>query len=80
MIDKGVEEAMKAGTRDAFFDLPPEAADKREFLHLMDRARQQFERVFILLINDAEVSGAELLEEQHAQARVEAIHRRAANA
>lgn len=65
-------------TRDLFFDLPPEAREQREFLHLMDRARQQFEGYFIKLICGAKVEKSEILAESHMRASVEAA-RRAAN-
>lgn len=72
-------ETVKAGVRDTFFQLPVEAKEQREFLHLMDKARQQFENVLQLLINNATVSHAELLEAEHTAMRVDAINRRTLN-
>lgn len=77
--DPLVQEALQAvrdGVRDLFFATPPEAAQQREFLHLMDRARQQFEGVFTLLIAGAEVSRYELTEEAHTKARAASINER----
>jgi hypothetical protein len=80
MADPLVSEALQTireSTRDLFFDLAPESAKEREFLHLMDRARQQFERYFLLLIEGAKVEKSEILAETHAQARIDAIRRAA---
>lgn len=80
MADPLVSEALatiKEQTRALFFELKPEAAQQREFLHLMDRARQQFENYFLLLINEATVEKAEIMAEDHAKARLESIRRAA---
>lgn len=79
LTDPLVQEALRAireGVRDTFFATPHDAAQQREFLHLMDRARQQFEGVFTLLIAGAEVSQYELTEEAHTKARLEAVNQR----
>lgn len=67
--------AIKANVRDLFFELKPEQAGSREMLHLMDRARQQFENVFRLHIAGMTVSKYELLDEANTAARVEAVRR-----
>lgn len=64
-------------TRDLFFDLPPEAREQREFLHLMDRARQQFEGYFYKLISGMKVEKSEILAEAHMRASVDAARRSA---
>lgn len=76
MSDPLVIEALatvRDSVRDLFFALPSEHKDAREMLHLMDRARQQFEGVFRLLIAGASVDRHELLEEEHTKARLDAI-------
>lgn len=75
LVQKALE-ALRDGVRDAFFETPADAAQRREFLHLMDRARQQFEGAFRLLIHGAEVSKFELTEEAHTRARLESINER----
>ena len=67
---------IKTETQALFFQLPSQAREEREMLHLMDRARQQFENVFRVLISAGEVSRYELLDEQHTAARLEAINER----
>lgn len=64
---------VRESVRDLFFDLPADHKDAREMLHLMDRARQQFEGVFRLLIAGAAVDRHEMLQEEHTKARLNAI-------
>ena len=66
---------LKTSVCDLFFELPLDATKEREFLHLMDKARQQFEACFIVLINGAEISKHELMAVEHTAARVAAIRR-----
>jgi len=68
--------AIKNNVQSLFFELDGNAAKEREFLHLMDRARQQFELVFRLHISGLEVAKAELMQREHAQARLEAARNR----
>jgi hypothetical protein len=74
---QGALSTIKAQVRDLVFELPLEATDKRQFLVLMDKAREQFERVFTLLISGAEVSKYELDAEANTQARLDAIREKA---
>ena len=67
---------IKTETQAMFFQLGSQAREQREMLHLMDRARQQFENVFRVLISAGEVSRYELLDEQHTAARLAAISER----
>lgn len=80
--DETLQEALavvKESTRGAFFALPIEAAEQLRFLNMQDKARQQFENVLQLLINNVDVSRAELLEQEHTAMRVDAINRRVSN-
>lgn len=65
--------AMKTAISQAFFDTPAEAADVREGLHKMDRARQQFEGAFRSLIAGGEVEAHERQAEAMAARALEAI-------
>lgn len=65
--------AIKANVRDLFFELGSEQAQQREMLHLMDRARQQFEHVFALHIQGGEVSRHDLLNDAKLRASMDAI-------
>ena len=67
---------IKTETQALFFQLGSQAREEREMLHLMDRARQQFENVFLVLIQAGEVSRHELLNEHHTAARLAAINER----
>ena len=67
---------IKTETQALFFQLGSQAREEREMLHLMDRARQQFENVFMALIQAGEVSRHELLNEHHIKARLDAIQER----
>lgn len=69
-------ETIKRETQGMFFALPSQASSEREFLHLMDRARQQFENYFQILIAGATVHRSEILAEDQMQARMDAIQAR----
>jgi hypothetical protein len=69
-------ETLKTQTQALFFELPSNAASEREYLHLMDKARQQFENLFKLIVAGGEVSKFELMAEEHTKARVAAIQDR----
>lgn len=78
--DSLVREALdtiKTQTQALFFELPSQASSEREFLHLMDRARQQFENYFRILIAGADVHKHEIMAEEHMQSRMAAIQARA---
>lgn len=66
-------ETIKTQTQALFFELGTQARDEREFLHLMDKARQQFENVLLVMIAGGEVSRHEMLAEEHTKARLQAI-------
>lgn len=51
-------------TRDLFFDIDPSDSAARERLHMMDRARQQFQQVFETIITIGEIDRNVLLEEE----------------
>ena len=68
--------AIKENVRGLFFDLPSESREQREFLHLMDKARQQFETCLKLHIYGMQIEKSELLAKEHAEARLEAVRRR----
>jgi hypothetical protein len=76
--DPMVQEALgqiKGTLRDMFFDTDPADEKARQMLHMMDRARQQFERYFELLVYNAKVERSEVMAEAHAAARIDAIRR-----
>ena len=62
--------------RDAFFDLELTDPGARERLLLMDRARQQFERVFAAHLMDGSVARAQLLSDDLAAQHLAAIQQR----
>lgn len=62
--------------RDAFFDLELSDPGARERLLLMDRARQQFERVFTAHLMDGSVARDLLLSEELAAQHLAAIQQR----
>lgn len=62
--------------RDAFFDLELSDPGARERLLLMDRARQQFERVFTAHLMDGSVARAQLLSDDLAAQHLAAIQQR----
>lgn len=62
--------------RDAFFDLELTDPGARERLLLMDRARQQFERVFTAHLMDGSVARAQLLSDDLAAQHLAAIQQR----
>lgn len=68
--------AIREGVRDLFFELPPEAAAQRERLHMLDRARQQFEAVFRAHLLGGLVARDALLSEQQAAQALAAIQER----
>lgn len=74
---KDALEAIKAGIRDQVFVLPIEAREQREYLIMMDKARQQFERCFELLMQGAEIHKAELAQEAQMATRLEAARQMA---
>lgn len=61
------------------FALPIEAKEQREQLVMMDKMRQQFITWFQVAINGGEVTKYELLMEQNAQAKLDAIREQARN-
>lgn len=80
--DAMVQEALKtieAAIRDQVFALPIEAREQRDQLVMMDKMRQQFVRWFEIAINAGEVAKYELLAEQNAQAKLDAIREQARN-
>ena len=80
--DAMVQEALKtieAAIRDQVFALPIEAREQRDQLVMMDKMRQQFVRWFEIAINAGEVTKYELLAEQNAQAKLDAIREQARN-
>jgi hypothetical protein len=77
--DPLVQEALthlKTSTQAIFFDLPANAAQEREFLHLLDKARQQFEQCFTAILIDGEVTRRELLAERGMKEHLADIKRR----
>lgn len=66
-------ETVKTQTQGLFFELGTQAREEREFLHLMDKARQQFENVLKVIIAGGEVSRYEIMAEEHTKARLAAI-------
>lgn len=82
LSDPMVQEALQtieAAIRDQVFSLPIEAREQRDQLVMMDKIRQQFVRWFEIAINAGEVTKYELLAEQNAQAKLEAIREQARN-
>ena len=69
-------ETIKTQTQGLFFELASNQAEAREYLHLMDKARQQFENLLKVLIAGGEVSKYELMAEESTRARVSAIQER----
>lgn len=69
-------QTIKTQTQALFFELPSNAASEREYLHLLDKARQQFENLFKLIIAGGEVSKYELMAEEQTKARLAAIQDR----
>lgn len=69
-------ETIKTQTQGLFFELGTQAREEREFLHLMDKARQQFENVLLVIIAGGEMSRYEMLAEDQTKARVAAIQER----
>lgn len=76
---KGALLTLKTQTQALFFELPSNAAAEREYLHLMDKARQQFENLLRLIIAGGEVSKYELMAEEQTRARLAAIQERVRN-
>lgn len=80
--DAMVQEALQtieSAIREQVFALPIEAREQRDQLVMMDKMRQQFVRWFEIAINAGEVTKYELLAEQNAQAKLEAIREQARN-
>jgi hypothetical protein len=69
--------ALKTGVRDLFFETPAEAAEQRERLHLLDRARQHFETVFRIHIMGGAVARDSLMSDVAAADALAAIQQRA---
>ena len=69
-------DTLKTQTQALFFELPSNAAAEREYLHMMDKARQQFENLLKLIIAGGEVSKYELMAEEQTKARLAAIQDR----
>ena len=67
---------LKESTRSLFFDLPANATQEREFLHLLDKARQQFEHCFTAILIDGEISRKELLAERGMREHLAEIKRK----
>jgi len=65
---------IKTETQALFFQLGSQDREEREFLHLMDKARQQFENVFLVLIQAGELSRYELINEEHTKAKLRTIN------
>lgn len=62
-------ETLKTAVRDGFFETPADNIQQREFLHLMDKARQQFVSIFTIIINDGELAKASLADEAYQSTR-----------
>lgn len=71
-----VLQAMRSAIVDAFFATPAEAVEMRERLHLMDRARQQFEGAFRALVLGAQIQAMERSAEQAAADALAEIQQR----
>lgn len=69
-------DTLRSATRDLVFDLPIEARERREQLYLMDRARQDFVRVFTAHLMSGEVVAKQLLMEQLEDQQTAAIRER----
>lgn len=79
LTDPMVQDALafvRDQVRDAFFDLELTDPGARERLLLMDRARQQFERVFTAHLMDGSVARAQLLSDDLAAQHLAAIQQR----
>lgn len=79
LTDPMVQDALafvRDQVRDAFFDLELSDPGARERLLLMDRARQQFERVFTAHLMDGSVARDLLLSEELAAQHLAAIQQR----
>lgn len=74
-IISGALDTIREQTQALFFELRPEDSERMTKLVMLDRMRQQFVRVLTLLVNDAEVSKYELLDEQSTETRVREIER-----
>lgn len=70
---------LKNQTRDLFFELNPQDSAGREYLHLMERARNQFELILQIIIESGTVSKYELLAEENAKQRIDAIRQSVRN-
>lgn len=70
-----VLQAMRDGIVSAFFSTPAEAAELRERLHMMDRARQHFEGAFRALIAGGDIANAERNAEGMAERALAEIQR-----
>lgn len=82
MSDPMVQEAfanLKTAVRDLFFELPAEAAEQRERLHMVDRARQHFESIFTIQIFNGQLERDQLLSDIAAEDAAEAARMRALN-
>lgn len=66
-------ETIKTAVRDQIFDLGIEQREQREFLFMVDKARQQFETCFKALMYGAEILNAEYSQQAQMEARMEAI-------
>ena len=71
--------AMKVSVREQMFTLPIEAREQRDFLFLMDKARQQFERCFEVLIQGAQIHRAEIAQEAQMQSRLDGLREQTRN-
>ena len=67
---------IKTQTQALFFELPSTAIAERERLHLLDKARQQFENLLNVLVAGGEVSKYELLADEQTKARADAVRER----
>jgi len=67
---------IRDSVRDSFFEIDPADAGAHQRLLLVDRARQQFERVFTAHLMDGSVARAQLLSDDLAAQHLAAIQQR----
>lgn len=68
--------AVKATIREQMFDLPIEATKSREFIAMMDKARQQFEQYFEQALAGEKIATIELQAERQAMELAHKINQR----
>jgi hypothetical protein len=69
-------QTLKRETQELFFALGSQASQEREFLHLMDRARQQFEGLLVALIAHGKIERSAMLAEENTKLAAELIRER----